>query len=403
MDSQYIYNLIADCHGHHPAYTMDFDTLYAGLQAEIAVGNIVKQTDKLGELELYGYTIQATFDGNWNIFSLMARGLILCPLKKKIVGCPFFKFFNWSEGGYFLPCEKFSVTEKIDGSLGVCYFWNNDWQVATRGSFVSEQAQWAKKWLDTNVDKSKLVPGSTYLAEIIYAENRIVIPYDFEGLVLLSVFNDHGVELCHPVVSKIAEEAKFTCVAKREYFNSIDDMVKICETLPHTQEGFVVRFESGYRLKIKGAEYLRVHRLISYVTPLRVWESMLNGDDTSAIRKELPEEIRNDYDTLVSIFSAKKEIFVEKMRVAHDLTKHLSDKELGLALKNNTIGQDEDIRNSLFLVRKKDLLIQANVGGSACRRRVFGTFKPNGNKLPGYQSSNSINRFSENKGESDGM
>ncbi len=396
MDSQEIYNLIVDCYKHHPAYTMPFDKLYAGLMAEVESGNVTKQTDISGQLEMFSYTIDCQFGGKWNIFSLMSRGLILCPSKKQIIAAGFVKFFNYGEGGFYLPAEKFSVTQKYDGSCGFIWYYNGSWHVSTRGSFVSEQAQWGQKWLDTYVDKSKLIPGYTYICEIIYRDNKIVIPYDFEGLVLLSVFTDHGVELSYDVISQIACESKFACVAKREYYRSINDIVKVCENLPANQEGFVVRFESGYRLKIKGLEYLRVHKILCNVTPLCIWGAMIAGDNLDLIRKEIPEEIRKDFDSIVSIFAVKKELFIEKVKTAYEATKHLSDKELGLALKNG-LGYDKDVCNALFLVRKKDLLKQVEIGNSACRKYVFGTFKPKGNKLLGYVPSTSINRFMEDK------
>jgi hypothetical protein len=97
----------------HPAFSMPFDALYQGLQKELLDGNVSVVTSN--DLELYNYTIQCQFDNLWNIFSLMARGLILCPKEKKVIAAPFPKFFNYGELTYSLPSEPFSTTEKMDG------------------------------------------------------------------------------------------------------------------------------------------------------------------------------------------------------------------------------------------------------------------------------------------------
>ena len=79
-------NILFSSHryGRHLASCLEFSALYDGLNKEIELGNITKTIDPSGNLEIYNYTIQCTFDNNWNEFSLIARGLILEPKKQKI-------------------------------------------------------------------------------------------------------------------------------------------------------------------------------------------------------------------------------------------------------------------------------------------------------------------------------
>ena len=51
-----------------------------------------------------------------------------------------------------------------------------------------------KKWLYNNVRLADMDITNTYLVEIIYPENKIVVPYDFSGLVLLSIYDQYGLE-----------------------------------------------------------------------------------------------------------------------------------------------------------------------------------------------------------------
>src|SRR5271170_895905 len=96
-------------------------------------------------LILYGYTDRCTFDRHWNEYTLVARGLIIHKFSGQVVAKPLSKFFNLNETEETsfknlpkdMPYEAF---EKVDGSLGIIFNYNGVWQVATRGSFYSEQA-----------------------------------------------------------------------------------------------------------------------------------------------------------------------------------------------------------------------------------------------------------------------
>jgi hypothetical protein len=60
-------------------------------------------------------------------------------------------------------------------------------------------------------------------------------------------------------------------------FASIDHILAYCKNLTHNDEGIVVRFSNGFRIKIKGEEYCRVHAIKSDLTPLNIWRAMSEG------------------------------------------------------------------------------------------------------------------------------
>ena len=138
---------------------------------------------------------------------------------------------------------------------------------------------------------------------------------------------------------------------------------------------------NGYRLKIKGDEYCRIHRLISNVTPLRIWESMLAGDDMEALKNELPEEFRDTIDEYVQVFTDSFKEFVADVIRVYAKVKDLSDKELGLWIADKFNNTPKDIKDCMFLMRKKDFLNLLCVTESKSRRRVFMTFRPKGNLI----------------------
>ena len=57
------------------------------------------------------------------------------------------------------------------------------------------QALWALRWLHDHGSERGMQPGWTYLFEAVYAKTTIVVPYLFEGSVLLSAVAPDGCEV----------------------------------------------------------------------------------------------------------------------------------------------------------------------------------------------------------------
>ncbi len=262
---------------------------------------LVDVTEKDG-LFLFSYSREAQFRNaaDWNAFEKMSRGLIIG--KNGIVAArPFDKFFNLGEIELEPGATLEEVTVKWDGSLGILYWWDR-WCVATRGSLDSEQAQWATKELYSGkYDLSGLWKRCTYLVEIVYPENRIVIDYgDTRDLIMIGARNRQtGEDYPFDWYKHDAKSARFN-TTKRVEFNSLDDVWKNAESLPASEEGYVCRFSDGTRLKVKGSAYREAHKWISGVTEKSVFDAMAKGtiDDmratVPAIYKGLLEKYISD-------------------------------------------------------------------------------------------------------------
>jgi RNA ligase len=375
----------------HPAVSMPFDVLYSELDERVKKGLVYRLVGEDG-LEIYNYSMETSFSKEWDIYSLISRGLILCPAEKKIVALTYPKFFNFSEATIQLPNLPFRTSTKYDGSLLILWYFNGEWRTSTRGSFKSEQSVWAAEWLKNNVDLSLLNPDNTYLFEVIYWANRIVVSYDFEGLVLLTAFNKNsGYEWDYENLCDFARKINVR-VKEIHNYSSVDEIVKICETLGTNEEGFVVEFTNGYRVKIKGTQYLRLHKIVSNVTPLRIWDMMLNDDPLEVIEKELPEEHKTDFNRIRFLLSEKIEQGIKDIEAFYEATKHLSDKEVGM-LDNKMITDLQ--KHFVFPCRKKNFLTEWKIGGSKMRRAYFNHFRPVKNHLDNYVQSNAMNRFTE--------
>jgi RNA ligase len=386
--------LLSQLQGPHPARRMPFDALRAGLDQSVARKLI--NVSREGDLELYGYSSSCQFEQQWDLFSLIARGLILDVSAKRVVATPFPKFFNFNEGGVALPQEMFEVTEKLDGSLGIVFHNAGKWRVSTRGRLDSEQGQWATRYLHQHVLTAKLVEGSTYLVEIVYPENRIVIPYDFSGLVLLGAYDAEGHELPRHALESVAQSAGLR-IAKRFASGSFEALLDVARTLPRDEEGFVVRFAGGLRVKLKGEAYCRVHRLICHCTPLALWEAMMSGEDLDAMRRELPEEMRADFDAIRALLEKRLDDLVAEIGAAYVVHGEKSDKELGMLVQDARCGLTEAQRKFLFACRKQNFLDAVHQPGE-WRQKAFRLIRPDGTKLTGYVSSNVMTRFQEESG-----
>jgi len=374
----------------HRARVIAFDDLLNGLMECVERGTVNIMTDQERGLSLFCYSKSCVYDRAWDEFSKLARGLILDCHNRRVVATPFEKFFNVSERSDTIPDLPFEIFEKLDGSL-IILFWHNGWRAATKGSLKSEQAMWAKDWIERH-DLSALDLGTTYLCEAIYPQNRIVIQYSYTALVLLAAYDAGGCELGYGELSETATRLGWP-LAKRYPVAAISELLASAKTLPANDEGWVLRFENGMRLKVKGEEYLRIHRMVSRLTPLAVWESMMNGDDLIAFRKELPEEFWTDFDAIWSLIDRQaRKIIIdtgEALKAARmtQTGPDLTDKEVGLMLDKFP----SHVRPFVFPYRKQN----GDLMQGRARTALFRHIRPTGNRLDGYVPSGSVMRAQE--------
>lgn len=285
------------------------------------------ETDKL---VLYNYTDKCVFDRHWNEITRNARGIIFEKKTGNLVAMPFPKFFNLGEQEETflenLPNEPYTVTEKMDGSLGIVYFYDNEWKVATRGSFTSDQAVKAKEILK-KYDMSRISTEVTLLVEIIYPENKIVVNYgDKEELVILGANNYRNREEVTRKKLKVYSEASGMPLVQ-EYKFTISEMIDFQKTLTKDEEGFVVKYKSGLRVKIKGEEYMNVHRIISHMTPLVYWKAMELGKIPEKYLEQIPEEFREESDKLVNALRNRYKDCVQKIRKEYETATKLFNEQ----------------------------------------------------------------------------
>jgi RNA ligase len=250
------------------------------------------QTNSDNTLFIANYSEKAQFAREWNDVTLNCRGLIY-DFDGNVIARGFKKFFNWDDSSQPYPPQGPCLrAPKMDGSLGILYKHKGNWSIATRGSFSSDQALWATNWLQTSAfvsEAQKITPwrdDRTYLFEIIFPENRIVVDYHGdERLVLLDVIETATGK------SDLAEFDELLYLDKVEKVSLPGFQDTMDEDIPTGEEGFVFYWpDSDLRVKMKSAEYVELHRMIFGLNARSVWQRMGEGESIEDIAVKLPDE-----------------------------------------------------------------------------------------------------------------
>lgn len=313
------------------------DLIDPGLLREAILQGDVKVTSHpCAQLQILNYSRQAAYNRTWNPATTTCRGLIINRRTNKVVSRPFSKFFGHTEpDAPQIPLDDFIMaTDKEDGSLGIMYPAPFGWAIATRGSFTSPQALHGTRMLRKIVKGGwRPNPAWTYLFEIIYPENRIVLDYgDREELILIGAVDTETGRSVNPVAV------------------ALDWPGSSVEVLPYTTlrealsapprdnaEGLVVWHpQTDARVKIKQEDYVYLHRLFTNTNAIDLWELRRNGWELD--EHAMPEEFRVWAHAIFADLDAQFEAFRAGVTAEfNDLSNRLhpgfTRKELALAAR----------------------------------------------------------------------
>ena len=268
----------------------------ATLRPYLEQGLITEQRHPHAEyLRVYNYTHKVQYDPSlWNEVTTQCRGLILDVQQEVVYGRCMKKFFNLEEHlqhEWPIPAESPVILTKEDGWLGHLYWLNDEPWIATRGSFTSPGAEWATAWFREQYAAMSLCdqawwrnPYVTYVFEIIAACTRIVVQYDFEGLVHLATISKVSGYNHWPLGTPDGAIRRVAQIAATDYS-------RLKELNTENAEGFVVFFPKAQtRMKIKFADYVRRHRLYTGLSVHALWEMFRDGMTLEDVSRDVPEE-----------------------------------------------------------------------------------------------------------------
>lgn len=253
------------------------------LEAHVNAGLIRKQYDPTRPLSIYTYSTVCELNEAWDEYTRESRGLVLDDKGRVVIPCiP--KFFN--SGTKFAEPINLSdpateITEKNDGYL-IQIKKDSEYGlvITSKGSFTSKMVEKAKEL----VNEDQLEEGILYVCELCC---------NFPG--------DEAI-----IVTRWKEDPKLVCFSKRNEDGKDLPLIDIPECFeivkrfsPQEAEEYlkrkdiegVVAYQDGKRVKFKTEHFLRLHRLISDVRKIRVWELLASGHDIDEI--QVPDEFMN--------------------------------------------------------------------------------------------------------------
>lgn len=256
-------------------------------------------------LVLFSYSRQAQYENLWPDPVRKCRGLIVNELTEEIIARPFEKFFNL-ENDNLETClvamsghgaaeesklsniarEPDFIYEKMDGFMCTLYTWEGVNYIASKGSFDSPHAKWAtatyRKYEQDNSRTTWWPEGFTPVFEGLTANLRIVVDYkDREELVLIGLVNiETGEEIIGRNLLQSGMARGFSTPKLYALELAAANQMSLDPSIENF-EGYVAVWvrpgQTPFRLKIKFIDYLRIHRMVTGVSPKRIFEALVNN------------------------------------------------------------------------------------------------------------------------------
>lgn len=298
-------------------------------------------------------------------YMILARGLVIDETGN-LITVPYPKFFNYQQYTkelkpeylsdqfveYFCDYaedENYEVLEKLDGSMISISNYNHELLFSTVNKPNSKFSIKAKNWVENNLNKKQIETllretlVATLLFEYVGPNNKIVIDYDKEELVLTGaislLYGDSIVAYPHEELIEIGKDIGVRVAQK--YGDDKDYSAKRLLELGKTEntiEGFVLRFGlHGKQIKIKTEDYLEKHRS----------STLFFGEPNTKFKNELIIQMIEDDtidDVMADMIQREHTQISKHMQLVHNLyleAKQELDRAYALVRYNGTASESE--------------------------------------------------------------
>ena len=215
---------------------------------------------------------------HWNIDNLVLRSCIYRKSDFFPISLSYCKFCNYGENPDAYPdpnkYKDWIVSDKLDGSLIIVSYYNNQLVVRTRGTSnidIHNTASEIYELIDkTNIiNYALLLSGKyTFLMEHITPNLPIVIKYDKPELIFLDIIRNEDYRIMPSEMSDSFANSLSLRRPDKFQFKKIEDIIKNCEILKG-REGYVLSFNDDQnKVKIKSFNYLLLHKLKSELSSI---------------------------------------------------------------------------------------------------------------------------------------
>lgn len=242
------------------------------------------------------------------------RSIVIDLKNEEIVLFPFTKFFNVNEveetriENILKKLENAKVVEmanKLDGSLYSARNYKGEIVTSTSSS-LKESKSWrlvdANRMLKINKNIVKMIkvnPEYTFVFEYISQRDSHVVIYKEEGIYLIGITDIRdGKELHYKEIKEIAEIYGVESVGIDKI--GFKEMLNKSKTIKaHEKEGWVINID-GERFKVKGDEYVKLHRILDSISSVNVIiEAIADGKYDDLISK-VPDAYRDRVENIAN-------------------------------------------------------------------------------------------------------
>ncbi len=199
----------------------------------------------------------------WTPVLRQCRGIVFELGTGRLVALPMEKFFNLGEpNAKKFPRGKYVAPVKMDGHKISIFEYHGHYYTTTRGYFDSPTAILAQELLDKHMAAhgwaEQANPDLTLETEFIHPETEVLVDYHGrQELVLIAAHNRvTGEEIWYDDLTAIAEPLGLQVVDRGPDISLAKLRKLVKDPTYKNQEGFVVWFRNGTRIKLKFVDYL---------------------------------------------------------------------------------------------------------------------------------------------------
>lgn len=297
--------------------------------------------DDGAQYEVYSYRI-ASYTDFLRDHALWSRGIMFRVKPTLDLVClPQFKFFNVSECPFTMGLENEPIKlilNKLDGSL-ISHFLDllGNLRLKSKTSLHSTQAVSAMAWLEARpAAKAALAAsdraGYTTNMEWISPQNRIVLAYPEDNLVVLNVVNRTTGEVILPGTDKFKFDfGGLDVVEVFDVANTLADLQPVIEN-GTDMEGYVVQFANGTIAKQKINFYTLRHKFIDDIwSDKKLFELCLHDQVDDMLNLFNTNPVAVDRITAFRILALKTlKNISSQVEIFHNTNKHLDRKSYAI-------------------------------------------------------------------------
>jgi len=320
-----------------------------------------KQEDE--DLVQYNYSEYCNNNALWDEITMFNRGNIYEKKTGNLIARAMPKFMNFGQHDeetqkVFLN-RTFTVTEKLDGCLGILYKYKGKIRCNSRGSFDNYVTDKIKDIIDKKhyVLLNHLLEYQTLNVEVISPETKIICDYgDEESLYLITSYSTISWNENTRMTNDLISQCTYIPIVKQVNM-TWDELLTWQKESDGKEEGFVLCFENEDgtydRVKVKSDDYMKIAAAKRNLCRHTLWKLMKSDleqktDLLSPYMDAVPDELAK---TAQRYYKELLDAMEVKQKEAYDLyleTKDVPQKELCKVLME----KNPDLRGAVFNIRK---------------------------------------------------